>query len=108
MHRLLKAGAGRLVELIDLGDVKGLLQHPPTRRDQHQVVVDQRRSDRHRGGAHQGTTATDQTHAAVAADLQVGARQTAGLPEALQKAAGAVSVATAQGQQPAIGRRPGL
>ena len=105
---LLEGGTGRLIELIDLGDVEGLLEHAATGGNQHQIVVDQGSGDRHRRSAHQGATATDQPHASVAADLQVGAGQAAGLPEALQETAGPIGIAAAQGKEPAVGGSPWL
>ena len=49
---------------------------------------------------HQRPLAADHTDAAVTADLQVGARQAAGLPEPLQKAPGAIVIPTGQSQHP--------
>ena len=75
LQALEKLGACRLVEVVDLGDIEGLLQHRSARGNQHQVVVDQGRRQGHRGltSPHKGTAAADQAHAAVGADLQVGA-----------------------------------
>ena len=49
----------------------------------------------------QGTAAADQPHTAIAADLQIRPRQTAGLPEPLQKAPRPVIVAACESQNPA-------
>ena len=75
LQALEELGACRLVEVVNLGDIEGLLQHRSTRGNQHQVVVDQGRGQGHRGltRPHKGTAAADQAHAAVGADLQVGA-----------------------------------
>ncbi len=98
---LRQAGVGRLVELIDLGDIEGLLQRAAARGQQHKVVIDQGGRQRQGLLAAQGAAAADQAHAPVAADLQLGAGQAARLPEALQKAAGAVAIAAGKGQHPA-------
>ena len=89
-----------LMLLLQLRHIQSSLQHPPPGGQQHQVIVNQGRRQRLRVPSHQGTTATDQSHAAVAADLQIGARQAAGLPEALQKAAGPIAVRARQRQHP--------
>ena len=98
---LLQLGAAGLVQLLDLGDIEGLLEGAATGGNQHQVVIDQGRGDRLGLLADQGAAAADQAHAPVAADLQVGASQAAGLPKALQEASGPLGIATAQGQHPA-------
>jgi hypothetical protein len=101
----LEAGVSGLVELVDLGDIEGFFQHPPAGGDQQQVVIDQGGGQGHGLLADQGAAAADQPHAAVAAHLQIGAGQAAGLPEALQEAPGTAGIAAAQGQQPVA---PGL
>ena len=50
----------------------------------------------------QGTTTADQSHSAIAGDLQIGACQASGLPETLQKALGPVFIAARQCQDPAL------
>ena len=69
--------------------------------DQEQVVIHQSRGQGHRHLTPQGATTTDHPHAPIIRHLQIGARQTAGLPETLNKVAGPIGVAAAQGQQPA-------
>ena len=93
--------------ILQLRNIQRLFQHATAGRKQQQIVVDQRRGQRNRSPALQSPTATDQTHAAVAAHLQVGPGQAAGLPEALQKEPGAIAAATGKSQDPAgIGSRP--
>ena len=99
----LQGSAGRLIQFIDLGDIERLLEHAATGGDQDQVVIDQRRGQGLGVLPQQRPPAADQAHAAIARDLQIGARQAAGLPEALQEATGPFVVTAAQGQDPAGG-----
>ena len=108
IHGLLQRGTGSLVELINLRHIEGLLEHTPTGSDQHQIVIDEGCGQRLGVLAKQGAAATDQAHAAIAADLQIRASQAAALPETLQKTASTFTVAAAQGQHPTgllLGRR---
>ena len=46
MNGLLQLGTAGLVQVLDLGDIEGLLEGAAAGGDQHQVVVDQGRGDR--------------------------------------------------------------
>ena len=90
----LEINIAKLMEVIKLRHIQGLLQNPPSRGQQQQVVVDQGGSQRLRFTAQQGSTAADHSHTAVATDLQIRASQTAGLPKPLQEALGTILIAT--------------
>jgi len=90
-----------LMHGIELGDIEGLLEHPPAGCQQQQVVVDQSCGEGLGVPTQQRTTATDHPHAAIPADLQIRSSQAAGLPEALQEAFGTILITAGKGQHPA-------